>query len=248
MRIANRWALALVVCLAMPCVAQKRQFTNGADENFPADAMDRKVPRLQLDGVPFRDAIERLAEQSHTNILVDWNSLEKAKVAADTPVKYNASNVTVLVALGKIMELTSRDLMMNPTHGTLLVTTKEGFKTPRGWMGLIHAPAAGAKEDSEVLARLRKNVPQAKFDGVKFKEAIEFLADPKRLAVSFDVDWAALKNAGVDPEQPVTFVLKNVRGSDVLYWVVHSVDAKEPIAYVIEHGKVKLSTKQNVEK
>jgi hypothetical protein len=189
-----------------------------------------------------KQVIETLGAQAKANILVDWPHLEAEKLGPKTAADLVAQNVTLLDALTRLMKSTSDKLILNPTHGAILLTTKEGLKNPRGWMGLLEAPRPGNAGDSKAAATLRHGVGELKADGVVFEDIINFLADPKVTSLELDIDWAALKDAGVDPKQKVDFVLRNALASDALYWIVHSVDAREPLAYAIRNGKIRVST------
>src|SRR5687768_16707984 len=110
-------ALAAIVLSASPSYAQD---ADSRDDTSPARAADeplragaesprpaatprarsaeptaRVLNKVELNAIPFREALDQLREQTGANLFVSWNVLKRAGVDGDTPVDVNLTNVTL---------------------------------------------------------------------------------------------------------------------------------------------------------
>jgi hypothetical protein len=233
-----------VIGAVMLCAAAESQSdaTSSADEHLPAVLLAKRLPAVTLDDSNLEAAIDSLRLQSGGNILVNWKAIDAGMIDHRAPVHYKARNVSLMEAFLGIERSANSKLALYPTHGALLVTTKEDFKNPRGWVGLTRLPNTKNASDEKIVAALHKKIPEAKFDRVELSDAFDFLQDPKVLAIPIEVDWPALVAGGVDRKETIDLILKDVLGSDLVFWVLHRVDAKEPIGYQVRDGKLLVST------
>jgi beta-lactamase regulating signal transducer with metallopeptidase domain len=74
-------------------------------------AMDRILPELKFDGVPFADVMESLRDQTNVNLLVDWRALEAAGIDRNTPVTTRVRNVKFSKALRIILDHVGGDIV-----------------------------------------------------------------------------------------------------------------------------------------
>jgi hypothetical protein len=70
------------------------------------DPAARVLDQVELNATPFREAVERLREQTGANLFVSWNVLKRAGVGADTPVDVDLADVT----LGRALDLILADV------------------------------------------------------------------------------------------------------------------------------------------
>src|SRR4051812_42358122 len=70
----------------------------------PAEAaLDRVLPEVQFDGLPFDEAISRLEQVAKVRLLVDWPRLDAAALNRKAPVQLRARGIRLSEALGRIL-------------------------------------------------------------------------------------------------------------------------------------------------
>jgi type II secretory pathway component GspD/PulD (secretin)/outer membrane protein assembly factor BamD (BamD/ComL family)/tetratricopeptide (TPR) repeat protein len=127
---------------------------------------------------------------------------------------------------------------------------------PSDWPALTQKRKAAVGQDTgetEVNTRtaikLGAPVPVVNFDGNKLANVIEFLRNTT--GVNFFVNWAALKDVGVDGDKPINLQLTNVPADKVLRLVLQqaaSTDDANPVAFSIVDGIVTISTRKDLNK
>jgi Flp pilus assembly secretin CpaC/tetratricopeptide (TPR) repeat protein len=93
-----------------PDLAERRDRTveqerGGTQEDAEARAMlDRQLPDLRFDQVPFTDVIEFLRDSTQANIFVNWRALEAAAIDRNTPISTRLRNVKFSKVLRTILD------------------------------------------------------------------------------------------------------------------------------------------------
>jgi beta-lactamase regulating signal transducer with metallopeptidase domain len=116
--------------------------------------LDKRLPELNFNAIPFRDVVEFLRDVTGANIFINWSDLESAGISKDAAVTMRVRNVTFAKGLDLILESVST----NPE----LTYTVEG--------GVIEISTAARAEKKVVVqtydvSRLAKT--DAEMDSVK---------------------------------------------------------------------------------
>lgn len=95
---------------------------------------------------------------------------------------------------------------------------------------------------------MRKTLTNVDYDQMPGKLALEVWSD--QTGVPLVVNWAALRNAGVDPDSPVTLQLRGVPADQVLKLIVGQlhpdpIDEEEELILDIEQWYVRVMTKRD---
>ena len=91
-------------------------------------------------------------------------------------------------------------------------------------------------------ARLDRILPDVKFDGVGFADALDFLRDIS--GINLFVDWKHLEQAKVDRNAPMNVSVKNQKFIDVLQTLLDLAGGKGKILYQVQGEVVIISTKE----
>lgn len=106
-------------------------------------------------------------------------------------------------------------------------------------------PAASANEpDRSIGDRLERTLPEINFDAVALTDAFAFLHDATD--VDIVVDWKALEQAHVAPEEKINVRLKNVAFGKAIGMILDSVHGTAKLGYFVDRGKYVVSTQENV--
>jgi hypothetical protein len=92
------------------------------------------------------------------------------------------------------------------------------------------------RADASPRARLARTVPEIKFDGVAFVDAIDMLRDLTGLNIY--VKWKTLEQAGVDRNAPVTLRLKDVTAERAMQFVLDDAAMNGGVEMTIDDGTV----------
>jgi hypothetical protein len=105
MRRSLRIAGMIVAVLAAGLVTGRSIVPPRTGSQIEADAgLERPIALLHADRAPLDKVIDSLVEQSHANLVVNWRELQGVGVDAQTPVKLRLQNVTLRVALERVLE------------------------------------------------------------------------------------------------------------------------------------------------
>src|SRR4051812_49004325 len=100
-------------------------------------------------------------------------------------------------------------------------------------------------EDPTPNEALKKSLPQIDFHGVSIAKAINFLCEITKARI--EVDWDALKSAGVTKEDPVELSMTNKTLAEAIDAVLARSGAKEKLAYRIDGEVIRISTAAKLE-
>lgn len=121
----TRLSCVLAACVALAALAAP---TFATLERDPMDdALDRRLPELSFDAVPFSDALEALKDAAGLNLFVDWKTLEAAGIDKTTPVTFRARGMTARKVLARLLREAGggNQLTFEVTQGSVEVTTQE---------------------------------------------------------------------------------------------------------------------------
>lgn len=94
----------------------------------PTQLLSARFVRVELQDVPFDQAIEWLAESLGTNVVVLWKRIEAAGIERDTPVTVRARNIRVDQALWIILHEAASDaapLAYRADEDMIIISTAE---------------------------------------------------------------------------------------------------------------------------
>lgn len=93
---------------------------------------------------------------------------------------------------------------------------------------------------------LDRSLPEMKFTGVTFGEAIEFLRDVSGLNIH--VNWKALEEQAVTPDSPINIRLRAVSMRKVLNLLLSEASGGDTLAWYVDQGVVEITTKELADK
>jgi hypothetical protein len=99
-------------------------------------------------------------------------------------------------------------------------------------------PASGGP----VTRQIDRTLPEMKFTGVTFGEAVDFLRDVSGL--NMHVNWKALAEQNVTPDTPVNIRLRAVSMRKVLNLLLSEAAGGDTLAWYVDGGVVEITTKE----
>jgi hypothetical protein len=93
-----------------------------------------------------------------------------------------------------------------------------------------------------VTRQIDRTLPEMKFTGVTFGEAIDFLRDVSGL--NMHVNWKALAEQNVTPDTPVNIRLRAVSMRKVLNLLLSEAAGGDSLAWYVDGGVVEITTKE----
>jgi hypothetical protein len=104
------------------------------------------------------------------------------------------------------------------------------------------APSVAAPRD-RVLSR---TLPEMKFTGVTFGDAIDFIRDAS--GANIHVNWKALEAQNVTPDTTVNLRLRAVTLRKVLNLLLSEVSGSDTLTYFVDEGVVEITTREMADK
>jgi hypothetical protein len=104
------------------------------------------------------------------------------------------------------------------------------------------APSVAAPRD-RVLSR---SLPEMKFTGVTFGDAIEFIRDAS--GANIHVNWKALEQQNVTPDATVNLRLRAVPLKKVLNLLLSEVSGSDTLTYYVDDGVIEITTREMADK
>lgn len=89
-------------------------------------------------------------------------------------------------------------------------------------------------------ASLNRTLPEMKFDGVAFADAVDFIRDITDANIV--VNWKALEAAGVNKDTVVNLKLRNVTLKKALALLLSEAAAGDGVTYTLEDGVIEITT------
>lgn len=107
--------------------------------------------------------------------------------------------------------------------------------------GLLMGLAAPAHA-GPVTRTLERTLPELKFTGVAFGDAMDFLRDVS--GANIHVDWKTLEAAGVSRDTPVNLNLRRVSLRKVLNLLLSEAGGGEALAWTVDEGVIEVTTRE----
>ena len=218
--------------------AAKKKPKSAVDVN---KALATELPKAVIGGT-FSQALAQFGNLIDIPVVADWSGLKAAgvkrttKVSVRMPKKISAEKLLELVLMRVAAK--GKPLSWYVTNGVLVVATQQqvlGRKT-----------LAAVRN---VRPRTGKKVTTTTFREHTFnKEPLKNVIETYRQATgaNFHVNWRALQNVGIDREEPITLVVKNVSISRALDMVTDQLsegkDKFESVYWLINRGVVSITT------
>jgi hypothetical protein len=108
--------------------------------------------------------------------------------------------------------------------------------------GLMLCVAPMTASAGPVSRQIDRTLPEMKFTGVTFGEAIDFLRDVSGL--NMHVNWKALAEQNVTPDTPVNIRLRAVSMRKVLNLLLSEAAGGDTLAWYVDGGVVEITTKE----
>ena len=105
----------------------------------------------------------------------------------------------------------------------------------------ISAPATAARDRA-----LDRTLPEMKFTGVSFGDAIDFVRDVG--GVNIHVNWKALEAHNVTADTPVNIRLRAVSLRKVLNLLLSEASGTDELTYFVDQGVVEITTRELADK
>ncbi|MFP4104880.1 MAG: hypothetical protein ACLFVU_02225 [Phycisphaerae bacterium] len=126
------------------------------------------------------------------------------------------------------------------------------IKYPKDWeeltirrRGMEAAATTESEVNRETRQKLNKRIPQLNFDGIAFKDVIDFLRDVS--GVNIYVKWTMLQNAGIDQDTEVTVNLRDITLEKALRTILDDIGGiVTPLSYIIDDGVIEISTAEDL--
>jgi len=204
-------------------------------------ALATELPKAVIGGT-LSVALEQFGNLIDIPVVADWSGLGAAGVKRSTKVSVRVSKK---ISAEKLLELIlmrvarkGKPLSWYVSNGVLVVATQQrvlGRKTLATARNV--RPRTGKKATTTTFREHTFN-----------KEPLKNVIETYRQATgaNFHVNWRALQNVGIDREEPITLVVKNVSISRALNMVTEQLsegkDKFESVYWLINQGVVSITT------
>jgi len=108
-------------------------------------------------------------------------------------------------------------------------------------MTLVLGLGPSAFGASQVRQQLAQRLPELKFQGVTFSDAIDFLRDVT--GANITVNWKALEGAGVSRDTMVNLHLSGISLRKALDLVLNEAAGGDSITYFVDDGVIEITTR-----
>src|SRR3982751_321998 len=112
--------------------------------------------------------------------------------------------------------------------------------------GLMFCAATMTASAGPVTRQLDRSLPEMKFTGVTFGEAIDFLRDVSGLNIH--VNWKALEPESVTADTPVNIRVRSVSMRKVLNLLLSEASGGDTLAWYADGGVIEITTKEMADK
>jgi hypothetical protein len=207
---------------------------------------------LQLQDVPLKTALEKIADLAGVKIDVDRRGLEEAGISLDRPVNANLDEVSLKSVLNLLLR--PYHLQCVPRDGALLITPEEW--SPHGRPPVITdedgpCPDAGAEASSvppvhiEHSRRPKPSVEKVLGRAITLEltdTPLKQFADDLRnnLGINLYLDAVALQEAGISPERPLSAKLTDVRLKTALELLLQPMH----LSYVVKDEVLQITSEK----
>jgi hypothetical protein len=221
-------------CLGFAARAEEKE----ADDKVLLQ-LGRVLPEINFSGQGLADVLDFMRDVAGANIFIDWQALGDAGIDKDAPVKLQLKNAKFRAALKGILDTVGTakgKAELSVQEGVIVISTVPDPAHPRAGVAMGKLPAGADRM-----------LPEINFGGQAFSDVIDFLRDVSGLKIQ--VDWTALKQAGISKDAPVIARVRDVKFSTALRFVLESVsDGKSVIECSSAGETLKISAKPMAKK
>jgi hypothetical protein len=95
----------------------------------PEMPLDQMIPELQCDSMPLGAVIDKLNDETHANLIVDWPSLEAAGVSKQNLIRLHLWKVPLRTALSVVLQVASSTapIEFRDSEGVVTISTTGRF-------------------------------------------------------------------------------------------------------------------------
>ena len=210
--------------------------------------LKERIRELKFDGEPFQNVIQFLRDLAGLNTYVWWSALEECGIDRNTPITLHVENLPLEEVFREVLAQLSQGakgravfcLAERPTITSMddlrLMGTLED-----GYVCVVRLMDIGTEEANRAAHRaLARPVGKLDLDAVMLEEALEWVENAGGLTI--DVNWAALKEAGLSKKATVNVWFQRNSLEKALLEILGDVGGATKLAYRLDNGKVIIST------
>ena len=213
------------------------------------------IEKLNFDGLTLAKAVNTLRTNFGASIVVDYRSLGKVGVKAESLVKASGANLTFANALDLTLaraQGATAPLAWTTYGNRFVVTTQANVLKLRQFRGIVAAgmPRARPIDPNAKPARPARHprpigrIGSLEFDQMPLGDVIEFFRD--RSGMNIVVNWRALDDVGVTRQDPVTLKVNRVALLRALDMVLESFNAGrttlDRLYWMLDEGVLTIAT------
>ena len=204
-------------------------------------ALATELPKAVVGGT-FSQALAQFGTLIDIPVMADWSGLEGAgvkrttKVSVRVPKKISAEKLLEMILVRVAVK--GKPLSWYISNGVLIVATQQRVL---GRKSLEQVRNIRPRTDNKITTTTFR---EHSFKNEPLKNVIETYR--QATGVNFHVNWRSLQNVGIDREEPITLVVKNVSISRAMDLVTDQLsegkDKFESVYWRINRGVVTMST------
>ena len=206
-------------------------------------ALTAVLPKAVIGGT-LEKTLVQLGDLIKVPVVANWGALELTGVKRDTTLAVRSAKKIsgeTLVELVLVKVATKGNpLSWYDSNGVLVITTQQAVLRRKARMRI-----------KPTRAKFGKKVKTTAFREHSFKnEPLKNVIDTYRniTGLNFHVNWKSLENAGIDREEPITLVVKDVSIARALDMVTDQLsegkDKFDSVYWLVDRGVITISTGQ----
>jgi hypothetical protein len=113
-------------------------------------------------------------------------------------------------------------------------------------LGLSFALSSSQTSAGVVSRQLSTNIPELRFQGVTFGDAIDFIRDVS--GANITVNWKAIESTGVTRDSQVNLHLTAIKLRKALEMLLTEVAGGDSVTYVVDQGVIEVTSRELADK
>ena len=199
-----------------------------------AKQMDRQLPQIHFTGVGFSDTIDFMRDVSGINIVVDWANLG---VDRNEPITLKLENVKFTRALALLLaEASNKNARLDYRVERNILIVAQANRLD-AYAAAIHRLNATKMSDA-MHGKIDRQLPEVSFNSVSLSDVLDFLKDVS--GISINANWKALKEVGVDRNDPVSLKLRGATLGEILGVIVQGLKSSGPVPIAVDENDVEI--------
>jgi uncharacterized membrane protein YgcG len=98
------------------------------------------------------------------------------------------------------------------------------------------------RAEGSVSHALNSRLPELRFQGVSFGDALDFLRDVS--GANITVNWKALEGAGITKDNPINLHLTGIQLRKAMEMLLTEASGGDTITYVVDQGVIEITTRE----